>query len=110
VKRNISDLGMAVNEADYVTLPMAADGGAEYLPEELPRIVAELEAEMHASAEAMEFERAAELRDRLLALKQMELGLPARGAGMKGLLGSRAVGAPGPRSGPRRPEPRRKRR
>jgi len=110
VKRNISDLGMAVNEADYVTLPMAADGGAEYLPEELPRIVAELEAEMHASAEAMEFERAAELRDRLLALKQMELGLPARGAGMKGVLGSRAVGAPGPRSSPRRPEPRRKRR
>jgi excinuclease ABC subunit B len=110
VKRNITDLGMAVNEADYVTLPLAADGGAEYLPEELPRIVAELEAQMHAAAAAMEFEQAAELRDRLLALKQLELGLPARGAGMKGVLGSGAVGAPGRRSGPRRLEQRRKRR
>jgi excinuclease ABC subunit B len=110
VKRNITDLGMAVNEADYLTVPLAADGGAEYLPEELPKIVAGLEAEMRSAADAMEFERAAELRDRLLVLKQLELGLPARSAGMKGLLGSGAVGAPGPRSAPRRPEPRRKRR
>jgi excinuclease ABC subunit B len=109
VKRNITDLGMAVNEADYVTVPVAADGGVEYQAEELPKIVAELEREMRAAAEGMEFERAAQLRDRLLALKELELGLPARAAGMKGLLGSGAVGAPGRRSGPRRPERRRKR-
>src|SRR5512140_3553000 len=101
---------MAVNEADYVTVPFAADGGVEYQPEELPKIVAELEEQMRAAADAMEFERAAELRDRLLSLKQQELGLPARGAGTKGVLGSGAVGAPGRRPGPRRPEPRRKRR
>ncbi|HEX2857438.1 MAG TPA: excinuclease ABC subunit UvrB, partial [Propionibacteriaceae bacterium] len=45
VKRNISDLGMAVYEADYVTVPVAADG-AEYQPEQIPAIVAELEKEM----------------------------------------------------------------
>jgi excinuclease ABC subunit B len=110
VKRNITDLGMAVNEADYMTVPIAADGEADYRPEELPKIVAELEAEMRLAADAMEFERAAQLRDRLMALKQMELGLSGRAAGMKGLLGSGAVGAPGPRSGPRRVDPRRKRR
>jgi len=104
VKRNISDLGMAVNEADYVTVPLAADGGAEYRPEELPKIVAELEAQMREAAAAMEFERAAELRDRLLALKELELGLPAKAAGMKGLLGSGAFGAPPRRAGPRRPD------
>jgi excinuclease ABC subunit B len=102
VKRNITDLGMAVVEADWATIPMAAEGGVEYQAEELPKIVAELEAEMRAAAEAMEFERAAELRDRLLALKELELGLPAKAAGMKGLLGSGAAGAPGRRAGPRR--------
>ena len=102
VKRNISDLGMAVNEADYVTIPIAADGGVEYQPEELPKIVAELELQMREAAAAMEFERAAELRDRLLALKELELGLPAKAIGMKGLLGSGAVGPPGRRVGPRR--------
>jgi len=107
VKRNITDLGMAVNEADYVTIPMAADGGAEYRPEELPKILSELEGQMREAAEAMEFERAAELRDRILALKELELGLPAKAAGMKGLLGSGAVGAPARRSGPRRPDARR---
>ncbi len=110
VKRNITDLGMAVNEADYVTVPIAADGGVEYRPEELPKIVAELELQMRAASAAMEYERAAELRDRLLALKELELGLPAKAVGMKGLLGSGAVGAPGRRPGPRRPEQRRKRR
>jgi excinuclease ABC subunit B len=102
VKRNISDLGMAVNEADYVTVPIAADGGVEYQPEELPKIVADLERQMHEAAAAMDFELAAELRDRLLALKELELGLPAKAVGMKGLLGSGAVGPPGRRVGPRR--------
>jgi excinuclease ABC subunit B len=110
VKRNITDLGMAVNEADWATVPTAAEGGVEYQPEELPRIVAALEAEMRAAAEAMEFERAAGLRDRLLALKELELGLPARAAGMKGLLGSGATGPVGRHPGPRRPERNRRRR
>jgi excinuclease ABC subunit B len=90
VKRNITDLGMAVYEADYVTVPIAADEGAEYQPEQVPKIVAELEREMEKAAEALEFERAAQLRDRIIALKDLELGLPRKAAGMKGLLGSGA--------------------
>jgi len=90
VKRNIMDLHMSVYEADYVTVPMAADG-AEYRPEQIPAIVAELEGEMRKASEALEFEKAARLRDRILAMKDLALGLPRKAAGMKGLLGSGAV-------------------
>ncbi len=115
VKRNITDLGMAVYEADYVTVPLAAEGGAEYQPEQVPRIVAELEREMQKAAEALEFEKAAQLRDRILALKDLELGLPRKAAGTRGLLGSganlAAAAAMGKvRGGPRRPQALRRRR
>ncbi|HEX9241984.1 MAG TPA: excinuclease ABC subunit UvrB [Anaeromyxobacter sp.] len=114
VKRNISDLGMAVVEADWVTVPMAADGeGAEYKPEQLPEIVAALEQEMREAAEALDFEKAAQLRDRILALKDLQLGLPAKAAGVKGLLGSGAfanAAALGKLRGARRAGPQRRRR
>ena len=61
-QRNITDLGR-LNEADYVTIPIAAESGSGVLPEELPKIVAELERQMREAAAAIEFERAAELRD-----------------------------------------------
>ncbi|HYT84760.1 MAG TPA: helicase-related protein, partial [Gemmatimonadales bacterium] len=112
VRRNISDLGMAVVEADWVTVPLAAEG-AEYRPEQLPEIVAALEQEMKEAAEALDFEKAAQLRDRILALKDLQLGLPPKAAGMKGLLGSGAVAsaaALGRMGGARRPQQRRRRR
>jgi excinuclease ABC subunit B len=114
VKRNITDLHMAVVEADYLTVPMAAEDGAEYDPSQIPRIVEELEAEMRRASEALEFERAAGLRDRILGLKALQLGVPAKAAGMKGLLGSganlaAAAGAGGLR-GARRPQQLRRRR
>jgi excinuclease ABC subunit B len=113
VKRNILDLGMAVVEADYVTVPMAADDGAEYKPEQLPEIVAALEKDMKEAAQALDFEKAAALRDRILALKDLELGLPAKAVGMKGVLGSGAIAsaaALGKLRGSRRPQQRRRRR
>jgi excinuclease ABC subunit B len=113
VRRNITDLSMAVVEADYVTVPIAAEEGAEYRPEDLPRIVAALEAEMKDAAAQLDFEKAAQLRDRLLALKELELGLPAKAAGMKGLLGAGALAgaaALGKLRGARRPQQRRRRR
>jgi excinuclease ABC subunit B len=116
VQRSITDLGSASGEADWTTVPLAAEGEADYRPEELPAIVAALEAEMRGAAEAMEFERAAELRDRLLALREIELGVPAKATGMKGLLGSHATGLPARRSparrqdGARRPASSRRRR
>jgi excinuclease ABC subunit B len=114
VKRNITDLGMAVYEADYLTVPMAADDGAEYQPEQIPRIVEELEREMRKAAEGLEFEKAAQLRDRILALKDLALGVQRRTAGAKGLLGSganlAAAAAMGRVRGPRRAQAMRRRR
>jgi excinuclease ABC subunit B len=99
-------------EADYVTVPVAAEG-AEYQPEQIPAIVAELEGEMKKAARAMEFEKAAQLRDRILGLKDLQLGLPRQAAGMKGLLGSGALAgaaAVGALRGQRRSSMRRRRR
>jgi excinuclease ABC subunit B len=114
VKRNITDLGMAIVEADYLTVPMAAEDGAEYRPEQVPAIVAALEREMKDAAAALDFEKAAQLRDRILALKDLQLGLPAKAAGMKGVLGSGAVAHASAlghlRGGARRPQQRRRRR
>jgi excinuclease ABC subunit B len=113
VRRNIMDLGMAVVEADWVTVPLAAEEGAEYRPEQIPEIVAALEQEMKQAAAALDFEKAAQLRDRILALKDLGLGLPAKAVGMKGMLGSGAVAsaaALGRMPGARRPQQRRRRR
>jgi excinuclease ABC subunit B len=116
VTRNITDLGMAVVEADYVTVPIAADDGAEYAPEQVPAIVAELEREMKQAAEELDFERAAGLRDRILALKDLALGVRriGAGAGQKGYLGSGAnlalAAAGGRARAPRRASQRRRRR
>ena len=109
VKSNIRDLSMAVYEADYVTVPAGGDG-AEYQPEQIPAMVAELEAEMRRASEALEFERAAQLRDRILAMKDMELGVRRNTTGVRGMLGSGAMaGAFGTGPAARRPQ-RRKRR
>lgn len=43
--------------------------------DELPRTISKMEAEMREFAKAMQFERAAELRDRLRQLKTLSLGL-----------------------------------
>jgi excinuclease ABC subunit B len=114
VKRNITDLGMAIVEADYLTIPLAAEEGAEYRPEQIPEIVAALEGEMKQAAQALEFEKAARLRDRVLALKDLQLGIPAKAAaGMKGVLGSGAIAnaaAMGAARGTRRAAQRRRRR
>jgi excinuclease ABC subunit B len=92
---------------------MAADG-AEYRPEQVPEIVAALELEMKEAAAALDFEKAAQLRDRILALKDLQLGLPAKAVGVKGLLGSGAVASAAAlgklRGGARRPQQQRRRR
>ena len=50
-------------------------------PEQVVRRIKQLEAEMFKSARNLEFEKAAQLRDEIEALKRFELGLPATRAG-----------------------------
>ena len=71
-----------IYEADYLTVPVAADGAEQYGPGEIPRLVERLKKEMKQAAANLEFERAAELRDRIRELEKRELGLkdPLMGA------------------------------
>jgi len=61
---------VAVAEGDYVTVPVESDEEVETLtPAERERFVAELEEKMRDAARKFEFEKAAQLRDRVKALK-----------------------------------------
>ncbi|MGH9902600.1 MAG: helicase-related protein, partial [Pyrinomonadaceae bacterium] len=62
-------------EADYFKVPLDLESFEEYTRENIDRTIARLEAEMRAAAKAMEFERAAELRDRIKYLRERELTL-----------------------------------
>jgi len=60
---------------------------AGYLPEnrkDVPKVIAELEAEMRAKAEELDFEGAAMLRDKVQAIKDLDLGImPKRPEALK---------------------------
>jgi excinuclease ABC subunit B len=61
---------VAVAEGDYVTVPLESDEEVDGLtPEQRARFIAELEERMRESARKFEFEKAAQLRDRVKALK-----------------------------------------
>ncbi len=76
VKKGIHDLVYRMVEADYPRLDLAAEPKAGYAtPEGLERAIKKLEEEMKAAAKTLEFERAAELRDRVRALRKKELEL-----------------------------------
>ena len=77
IKKAIQESLIEVCEADYVTVPVAAEEEAEYrTAEDVARGIARLRKEMREAAKELEFERAAELRDRLHALERHHLGLP----------------------------------
>jgi excinuclease ABC subunit B len=66
---------VAVAEADYVTVSLEADEEVEDLtPEQRVRFIDELEEKMREAARRFEFEKAAQLRDRVKALKMMAAG------------------------------------
>jgi excinuclease ABC subunit B len=69
----------AIFEADYVTVPSApeASDDAALPPAELGRRIERLKKEMREAAKQLEFERAAEIRDRIRALEVRQLGVAA---------------------------------
>jgi len=61
---------VAVAEGDYVTVPLEEDEETDNLtPEQRMRFIQELEERMREAARKFEFERAAQIRDRVKALK-----------------------------------------
>jgi excinuclease ABC subunit B len=76
IQKAIATRWAEVAEADYVDLPAVAEAAEEYVPlAEIPKRVAKLHEEMRAAAARLEFERAAELRDRIQRLQAQELAL-----------------------------------
>src|SRR5438477_1405317 len=83
VKRAILDMaihGMASGADEALA---GKDELAGYLPEdrrEVPKMIAELEEEMKAKAEELDFEGAAMLRDKVQAIKDLDLGIMPKNA------------------------------
>jgi excinuclease ABC subunit B len=84
IRKAIGDPLVAIADADYLEVPLAEeDDDQEWpAPEDIPAAVQRLRKEMRQAAAALEFERAAELRDRIGALERRRLGLtPERAEG-----------------------------
>ena len=64
---------VATAEADYVTVPLDLPDEAITTPEQRDTLLSELETRMREAARNFEFEKAAQLRDRIRALKNREL-------------------------------------
>ena len=77
IRKALSAPLVKVYESDHLTAPVVAEATADYVPAaKLPERVAQLRKEMQAAAAALEFERAADLRDRIQRLSQRALGVP----------------------------------
>jgi excinuclease ABC subunit B len=71
------DMALAqIVEADYATVPLGETGFEEIKSEEQLRdLIVKLEEQMREAAKRFEFEQAAQLRDRIRALKQKDVGI-----------------------------------
>jgi excinuclease ABC subunit B len=71
ITKSIRDVLTSVYEADYYTVPMVREEEEGYVaPRELPKAIKQLKKEMREAAERLEFERAAEFRDRIQRLQE----------------------------------------
>jgi excinuclease ABC subunit B len=71
ITKSIRDVLTSVYEADYYTVPVVREEEEGYVaPRELPKAIKRLKKEMREAAERLEFERAAEFRDRIQRLQE----------------------------------------
>jgi excinuclease ABC subunit B len=85
VRKNILDLSQFLYDDQRLPLAGAGEGEDDLLTkEEIQRMISDHTRRMQEAADQMEFETAADLRDQLLVLKDMDLGLkpPSRAAVM----------------------------
>jgi len=76
VKKGLRSILESIEEHDYVTLPKVAEGDEEYVPlEKIPGMLKKLRKEMLEAAKELAFEKAAELRDRIRKLQELELAV-----------------------------------
>lgn len=74
VKKGMSSILDSIYESDYLSIPKIEDVREPYLPiKEIPKIIKALKKEMKTAASSLNFEKAAELRDRIKELQLMEM-------------------------------------
>jgi len=76
IKKGIFDIRKSIYEADYYTVQLAAEKKEEIIPlGDIRRKIESLRKEMKKAADALEFERAAQIRDKIRELRQMDISL-----------------------------------
>jgi excinuclease ABC subunit B len=75
IVKAIGSTMFSIVEADYFKLPSVAEEAEEYSAENIAATIQRLQGQMRAAAAKYEFERAAELRDKIKFLKNRELEL-----------------------------------
>lgn len=74
VQKSVRNILASIYEADYFTVPAVSEIHENYVSiKEIPPLIQKLRKEMKEAASRLEFERAAELRDKILSLEEMEL-------------------------------------
>jgi excinuclease ABC subunit B len=74
IKKAIHDILCSIYEADYVSVPMISEEKMAYASEEdLSAMIGRLKQEMKVAAEALDFEKAAKLRDEIRELTALML-------------------------------------
>jgi excinuclease ABC subunit B len=76
ITKAIHDVLASIYERDYYTVPTREDEEVRRVSrDEIPALVAQIDKEMRAAAKRLEFEKAAELRDRIAELERRRLGI-----------------------------------
>ncbi len=75
IKKEITNILDSIYEADYWTVPVVAEEKIEYGDESA---IGRLEDEMKEAAAKLDFEKAAELRDRVRAIREKQIALGVR--------------------------------
>jgi len=74
VKKSVRNIMASIYEADYLTIPAVSDVEETYVSvKEIPAMIQKLKKEMKETATRLEFERAAEIRDKIHHLEEIEL-------------------------------------
>ncbi len=74
IKKAVKNILASIYEADYFTVPTVSDIQEAYVSiKEIPSLIQKLKKEMKEAASKLEFERAAELRDKIHRLEELEL-------------------------------------
>lgn len=73
IKKRVTDILSGMYDMDYLNVSSGEEPELEVPPEKIPDLVQKLTKEMKEAAKNLEFERAAEIRDRVKRLRELEL-------------------------------------